>query len=921
MFVAQRGEYLLGGPGKRTQARERGTVMTSMKDGVWRMVVGGLVTVSMLLAGATAATAQSAAQDTNLRSVRPLASGWRFVQDDGLTDEAGLAATGDSWQAVTLPHTWNASDAASTNATVPYKRGRGWYRLVFDAPKDGARHWLEFEAASIVADVWLNGKKLGQHRGAFSAFRFDVTEALQPSGNVLVVKADNSTPKSEADLTAVAPLSGDFNMSGGLYRAVKLVSTRADVHVALDDFGGPGVYARTVGINAPAKVNVLVRVANDGGGPGTYTVRATLVDATGRTAGETRATVLLAAKGRAESSQDVSVATPHLWQGVRDPYLYTLRVDVLDSRGTVLDRVTQPFGIRQMGFDPDRGFSLNGQALPLHGVAMHQDALGKGWAISNGDTDASLALVKEIGANTLRLAHYPHAEYTLRRADEMGLVVWAEVPFVNGVRPSCGNEPATAEFTANLEQQLREMIRQQYNHPSVAMWGIGNENKMLQAFCDGADNVTPVLRHLHEVAKTEDPTRPTTLADNLNSGPGSEKISVGGITDIWGLNRYHLWYYGDLDSLVKDVDGLHAKYPKQPVGISEYGAGAALSDHTDNPLGGPPTPYGAGGARVYQPEEYAAFVHERAYAEYASRPFVWGTYVWAMFDFGSGIRYEGDVRGVNTKGLVTFDRQTRKDPFYFYKANWSAEPVTHIVGRRYTDRAYPVTDVRVYSNADAVQLVVNGEPFASLTAAQCPLRTCVFERVALRRGKNVITARGTRGTSTSADEVAWTLSNPGQVNIAAGQIATGLETSDGTRYGSDNFFTGGTGRKLMQRTRRSEGDATPLKGIASPADAELYATYREGRFRYDIPLTNGNYRVTLGFVEPSKEMAAGGRVFDVSVNGTTVISGLDVVRETGAYRTVLTRSLPVSVSNGRLELVFTPVAGEAIVSNITISKQ
>ena len=618
----------------------------------------------------------------------------------------------------------------------------------------------------------------------------------------------------------------------------------------------------------------------------------------------------------------MSVAAPHLWQGVRDPYLYTLRVDILDARGAVLDRVSQPFGIRQMSIDPDRGFSLNGRPMPLHGVAMHQDALGKGWAISTEDTDASLALVKEIGANTLAPGALPacavHASASRRdgagRVGRSGRSSTASDRRVGTSRPP-------PEFTANLEQQLRELIRQQYNHPSVAMWAIGNENKMLQGFCDGADNVTPVLRHLHEIAKTEDPSRPTTLADDLSSGPGAGKIVVGGISDIWGLNRYHLWYYGDLDSLARDVDGLHAKFPKQPVGISEYGAGAALSDHTDNPLGGPPSPYGAGGARVYQPEEYAAFVHERTYAAYASRPFVWGTYVWSMFDFGSGIRYEGDIRGVNTKGLVTFDRQIRKDPFYFYKANWSAEPVTHIVGRRYTDRAYAVTEVKVYSNADTVELVVNGEPFASLTAARCPFKTCVFERVVLRPGKNVITARGTRGASTSADEVAWTLADPDHVNIAAGQLATGLKASNGLRYGSDNFFTGGTGRTLMQRSRRSQGDVTPLKGVASPADAELYATYREGRFRYDIPLANGTYRVSLSFVEPSKDIAAGGRVFDISVNGATVISGLDVVREAGAYRTVLTRTVPASVIEWPLGAGVHTDRGEAIVSNIAISKQ
>jgi beta-galactosidase len=875
-----------------------------------------------LLAGALPSIAQAPTPTAGeLRTARPLASAWRFIQDDALTDEAGLASTGDNWQVVTLPHTWNADDAATTNATVPYKRGRGWYRLVFGGPTSGPRHWLEFEGASIVTDVWLNGRKLGQHKGAFTAFRFDVTDVLRPADNVLVVKTDNSAPKTEGDVTAVAPLSGDFNMSGGLYRMVTLVSTTNDVHLALDDSGGPGVYARTVGIGPPAVVNVRAKVANDGRAAGTYAVKAALLDASGRAAAEGSATAALAAGGHADSMLELSVAAPRLWQGTRDPFLYTLRVEVLDSRGTVLDRVSQRFGIRQMDFDPDRGFSLNGQPVALRGVAMHQDYLGKAWAIANEDTDASLALVKEIGANTIRLAHYPHAQYTLRRADELGLVVWAEVPFVNGVRLSCTNDQATAEFSENLEQQLRELIRQQFNHASVGLWSIGNENTMTQARCNGADNVTPVLRRLHAVAKAEDPDRVTTLADLNLGGRGEGPIKVSGISDVWALNRYHLWYYGDVNSLARDVDGLHATYPKQPVGISEYGAGAALSDHTDNPLGGPPTPYGTGNTRVYQPEEYAAFVHEHSYAVLSARPFIWGTYVWAMFDFGTGTRYEGDVRGVNTKGLVSFDRQTRKDPFYFYKANWRAEPVTHIVGRRYTDRAYAVTDVKVYSNADAVQLVVNGKPFGSRSAPQCQLKTCVFAGVALRPGKNVITARGTRGAQDSADEVVWTFSNPDSVNIAAGQLATGLKASNGTRFGSDNFFSGGTGRKVVTPSRRGEGDTSPIKGVAAAVDAELYATYREGRFKYDIPLPNGTYRLVLGFVEPSRDMAVGGRVFDVEVDGGKTITGLDVVREAGAYRTVVTRSVPVTVSRGRLELAFTPTVGHAIVSNISISKR
>lgn len=890
--------------------------------------------VAAVLAAAAPAGAQArrrtpaAAPAGDVRLVQPLFAGWRFVQDDALTEAAALAESGAAWQAVSLPHTWNAQDAASTTATVPYKRGRGWYRLVFDGPRRGARHWLQFDGASIVADVWLNGKKLGQHRGAFTTFRFDVTGALRPGQNVLLVKTDNSAPRADTDVTAIAPLSGDFNMSGGLYRGVFLVSTKSATHLALDDLGSSGVFARTtsLGVGAAA-VTVRAKLANDAPRGAICIVRTRLVDVAGRVAAEARKSVSLPGKGKLEVDQDLQVPKPHPWQGTADPYLYRLIVEVSAPGGAVLDRVAQPFGLRQMSFDPDGGFSLNGRSMPLHGVAMHQDYLGKAWAITSRETDQSLALVKELGANTLRLAHYPHYQYTLQQADRLGLVVWAEVPFVNGTRVACTSDEPTSEFTANLRQQLQELIRQQYNHASVGMWSIGNETTMTQVRCPGGkpgpDNVTPVLRDLQRLAKAEDPSRVTTLADvseGMNALGGF--IAVGGISDIWAVNRYFLWYYGEsANDLARNLDALHAKYPKQPIGVSEYGAGAALSDHTDNPLGGPVASFNTSVPRVYQPEEYAAYVHEQNYAVMTARKYVWGTYVWSMFDFGSGIRNEGDVRGTNTKGLVTFDRRTRKDPFFFYKANWSAEPVTHIVGRRYTRRAYAVTDVKVYSNAASVQLVVNGTPLGTLTAAQCPQSACVFKEVPLRPGANTIVARGVHGARTVTDEVQWTLANAADVYIAAGQATTGFTSAAGALYGSDNFFDGGRGSAVVQFALTGRPDPTPVKGAADPRDAQLYAAYRTGRFRYDIPMPNGTYEVTLGFLEPDKGTTVGARVFSVAANGATAIENLDVLREAGAYRTSIARTFLVTVNQGNLELVFTPSAGDAVVSNIAVRKQ
>jgi beta-galactosidase len=864
----------------------------------------------------------------DLRITEKLVRSWRFLQDDALTDEAALAATGAGWQEVSLPHTWNASDAASTTATTPYKRGRGWYRLAFNRPLRGVRHWLQFDGASIVADVWLNGKTLGQHKGAFTAFRFDVTDTLRAGENVLLVKTDNSEPKTDTDPTAIAPLSGDFNMSGGLYRSVSLVSTVGDAHLALDDFASSGVFGRTTSVNSGlATVNVRAKLANDSKRDGTYIVRAGLVDAGGQVGGRAQNSVSIKAGGTSEIGLELVVSQAHLWQGVSDPYLYKLVVELTNTSGIAVDRVVQGFGIRQMSFDANGGFFLNGTSTPLHGVAMHQDYLGKAWAISDRDTDESLGLIRELAANTVRLAHYPHSQHTLEQADRLGLVVWAEVPFVNGTRLGCSSADATSAFTANLKQQLQELIRQQYNHPSIGLWSIGNETTMSQTMgcrgTPGKDNVTPVLRTLQAVAKAEDSGRVTTMAD-LNEGTArfGTFVPVGGISDTWALNRYFMWYYGDsADELGRNLDDLHAKYPRQPVGVSEYGAGAALSDHTDNPQGGPVGSFNMGVPRVYQPEEYAGYVHEQNYRVLTSRKYVWGTYLWNMFDFGSGIRNEGDVRGTNTKGLVTFDRRTRKDPFFFYKANWSHDPVTYIAGRRYINRASAVADITVYSNAESVQLSVNGTPVRTMMREQCPVKACVFTTVPLRAGANTVVARGTHGGATVTDQVEWTLANASDVNIAAGQLVTGFTSSTGALYGSDNFFRGGKGSAIAQVGLGEPADATPVRGVADSNEAKLYSAFRSGTFRYDIPLANGSYSVTLGFIEPGRATAVGGRVFSVAANGEKRVADLDLLSVAGAYRTVVTRSFPVTVADGRLELVFTPTAGEAVVSNITVRKQ
>jgi beta-galactosidase len=901
----------------------------------WLQIACALALVAGLLLHDSAAAATddtkkgsaAVAETKPLRSVRSLNEGWRFLQHDGLTPEDALRASGADWNTVRLPHTWNADDAASLEAR-DYKRGVGWYRLAFDSPKAGARHWLEFGAASLVADVWLNGEKLGQHKGGFTQFRFDVTGRLEEKGrNLLVVRVDSTEPQKEDDLTAIAPLGGDFNVSGGLVRHVVLVSTRDPVHIDLGDMGGPGVYARTTSIaGGNAVVQVRSKLKSDARDAGRYVVRASLVERDGKSAQRAEQPVTLQPGARHDVSQTLKVPSARLWQGIEDPYLYKLVVEVVKN-GKPIDRVVQSFGIREMRFDANDGFFLNGRDVRLRGVAMHQDILGKAWAVTEKEIEASMELIREIGANAVRLGHYPFPQYALEKASEVGLVAWAETALGLGttVEP-CARYQASKAFVDNAREQLQEMIRQQYNHAAVALWSVGNETSARQAACDDPfDNVRPVLRELHQLAKKEDPARPTAYAEYGHPPDREGVAATEGITDLFATNRYFLWYSEPFAEFSHWLDALHRLAYKQPFGVSEYGAGAAITHHTDNPLGALPDVRSAPpGETSWQPEEYASYAHEQNYRVISGKEYLWGSFAWNMFDFGSAHRNEGDALGVNTKGLVTFDRKTRKDPFFFYKANWSREPVTYITSRRYTDRAYAVTNVTVYSNADSVRLAVNGKTFATKKAHECPMATCVFRDVRLRRGENAVEAEGRHGDKRVTDAVRWAL-NTDEVNIAAGWVATGYVASDGRRFGSDNFFLGGRGMKIERGAAQPIGPesfaAAGATQFAGTRDPLLYQHLRAGRFGYEIPLENGRYEVMLGFVEPDVKTAAGSRVFDVVANGRRLLEGFDVIEAAGMADSAVTRAFAVDVSHGRLVLDFIPTRGEAVVSVIAIRRE
>ncbi|MDF3140360.1 MULTISPECIES: glycoside hydrolase family 2 TIM barrel-domain containing protein [unclassified Streptomyces] len=660
-----------------------------------------------------------------------LNAGWRFVRED-VTGAERPGFDDSGWTSVNTPHTWNAADGADGGNN--YYRGVGWYRRHYTVPSElaGKRLYLQFAGVNQVADVWINGTYLGQHKGGYSRFRFGATAVLVPGGdNVIAVRVTNARD------TAIAPVGADYTFEGGIYRNVSLWATD-DLHVRMEDYAGPGVYLRQSNVTAAsATVTVTTKLWNDGNTTRSVVVRSVIADKGGTVVAETRsaAQVVAAATG-AEIRQTVSIDRPRLWNGLADPYLYNASVelhDVTAGADRITDVVTERLGLRSIAVDADTGFHLNGSHLGLHGVNLHQERAGKGWAISDADHTQDFDLIRELGANTIRMAHYQHDQKDYELADERGLVVWAEIPLVNSVTDSTA-------FTASTQNQLRELIRQNYNHPSIVFWGIGNE---LTDYNGTATNT--LLASLAGIIEAEDPDRLSTYAVR-SEDPDSAQAGLH--TRTTGFNKYLGWYYGSKDGeLGAWADNLHVNSPSRRIAISEYGAGANTTQHALNPP--KPEPGGA-----WHPEEYQSLFHEAAWKQLAGRPYIWGAFVWAMFDFASDGRNEGSRPGINDKGLVTHDRQIRKGAFYWYKANWASTPTLYITSRRWTRRTEATTELKVYSNADKVTATLNGTSLGTLSSSDHIFR---WADVTLRPGQNTVTVTATINGSTYTDSVDWTL--------------------------------------------------------------------------------------------------------------------------------------------------------------------
>ena len=586
-----------------------------------------------------------------MREITKIMKGWEFTGPDGTTTT------------VDLPHTWNARDGQ--DGGNDYWRGTCIYRAHFAAPQfNTASHqvWIQFDGVNASAHVVLNGSPVCNHDGGYSTFRANITELLRDE-NELTVEVDNS--KNDRVYTQKA----DFTFYGGIYRDVSLMVGSKN-HFTLDYFGGPGIRITPTVQGTDASVHVTTW--HDGEGE----VSIELLDAAGNTV----------ATGKGPDIT-LTIFNAHLWNGVKDPYLYSCKARLVVN-GTVEDETTTRFGVRSFKVDPKKGFFLNGKSYPLHGVSRHQDRKGLGNAITREMHDEDMALIKEIGANTIRLAHYQHDQYFYDLCDEVGMVVWAEIPYISEHMPN-GRE--------NTISQMKELIIQNYNHPCIVCWGVSNEITIsTKDKKDMLDN----HRQLNDLCHEMDKTRLTTLACYAMCGPFNRSAHI---TDMVSWNLYLGWYVPGF--ILNDLwmGFFHLCFPNRPFGYSEYGAEGMPNLHSTHPHRGDHT------------EEYQAKYHEYMLRCFKRHPWMWATHVWNMFDFAADARDQGGEPGMNHKGLVTFDRKTKKDSFYLYKAWWSDEAFVHICSKRFVERTGSTATVKVYSNQSTVALYVNGNKVGEQT--------------------------------------------------------------------------------------------------------------------------------------------------------------------------------------------------------------
>jgi len=685
------------------------------------------------------------------RTVVPFNTSWTFKKGPFSTSTLDYNQLFEGkWQLVNLPHTWNANDmqtkeikSGSLGKNERFYTGDAYYRKSFvpETAWKGKRIFIRFEGVNTNTEVYVNNQPLptkegkndvtydntkrngnynfvGRHQGGYSAFVFELTNMLQfGKENEILVKVNNeATPQ-------VIPVNHTlFPMYGGIYRPVELIVTD-DIHIAVNDFAAKGIYITQKNVSKKtADVAVKIKIDNKSGKKQPIELLTTVFEKDGSIKAKQSTQYTLLPQGRQTVTQQILVKSPHLWQGLDDPYLYKV-VTQIKKNNQVIDEVTAPLGLRKFELRTGEGFFLNDIKYPLYGVCRHQDRLGKGSALSNADHEEDIAIIKEMGATSIRLAHYQQSEYFYSKCDSMGLVIWAEIPFVNRVTTLEDN---------NAQQQLKELIRQNFNHPSIYIWGMHNEVYAPSAY------TVELTTKLNDLAKSEDPDRYTVSV----SGYNVIDHPVNNNADVQGINHYFGWYNGELedksdkeDDVASWAKRISEEFKDYRIIFSEYGAEAIPEDQAEevgnfgNQWSNP----------SFFPEEYATKFHEVHWGVISKSPIFLGSYVWNTFDFATPITAL-NVNPRNYKGLVSFDRKLKKDGFYWYKANWSKEPVLYITQRRMINRGNEITPITVYSNRGEPTLIINGQTIKGAKIGQTNVHY-IFENVKLKPGKNTVEAK------------------------------------------------------------------------------------------------------------------------------------------------------------------------------------
>ena len=659
------------------------------------------------------------------REVTPFNNGWEFKKGPFPTDAMQTAARWNAdWEQVNVPHTWNADDMQKK--TNSFYAGVAYYRkhYVFPESLEGKRLFLRFEGVGACAEVYVNGYLVGTHKGAYSAFVCEIGSQVRlGEENEIVVKADNAARPD------VIPVNHAlFGVYGGIYRPVWLIVTEP-CNIVVNDCASPGVYITQKNVSKQsADVSVRVKLDNATLAPAALELENAIYTREGKLVKVHRQSFELTPQGVQNYVSDFKISHPHLWQGREDPYLYKV-VSRLKQDGQVIDEVIQPLGLRKYEAVAGKGFFLNGKKYPMYGVTRHQDWWGMGSALTNREHDFDLEQIMEVGATTVRFAHYQQSDYIYSRCDTLGLIIWAEIPFVNRV---------TGQEWDNVHQQMRELIRQSFNHPSIYVWGIHNEVYHPHGY------TAALTQSVHDLCKLEDPDRYTVAVN----GYGHAEHPVNGNTDIQGMNRYFGWYEKKIQDIKPWIEKMEKEYPWQRLILTEYGADANIEHQTE--LLGDALNWGSD----FYPETFQTKTHEYQWGVISQHPYILASYLWNMFDFAVPQWKRGGVDARNMKGLITFDRKIRKDAFYWYKANWSKEPVLYLTQRRNTERERRETSVTVYSNLGTPRVFLNGRELDGVRKGYTNVHY-IFDQVTLAEGRNVLRAVIVSDGKEYTDEIVW----------------------------------------------------------------------------------------------------------------------------------------------------------------------